>query len=158
MLETCVLKTEGYSILLEFLQLRPSAQDMLIRSTLILDPLLGDVSYTSTQSWILASDVESLVSYFEEHMRLLKEDNNHVSHTFVDLDLHFQIQAFVGDISADNIGEFSLQFMLNVGRSGEGHTYTYLGCESVVAVQDVTAFIDSIRAVLAKYQDFQSEG
>jgi hypothetical protein len=158
MLETCVLKTEGYSILLEFLQMRPSARDMLIRTTLILNPLLSDVSYTSTQTWILASDMERLVAYFEEHMKSLKEDNNHVSRTFVDLDLHFQIQAFEGDTSADNVGEFSLQFMLNVGRSGQGHTYTYLGCESVVTVQDVTAFMNSTRAVLGKYQDSQKEG
>jgi len=158
MQDICLLETVGYSVSLEFLEWRPTIRDVLIRTTLTLNPQLGKVTVACDPTWILTNDVGRLVAYLEQHIQALRKDSNHISHAYVDSELHFLVQAFEGEIRAENSGEFSLQFMLNIGRSDHDAANTYLGCNSVVAVQNVTAFIGTSRAMLAQYSENFGQG
>lgn len=85
-------------------------------------------------------DVERLSLYFDKHIQALIDGSSSESYKFVPQELFFSLQALDGDIDSLDDGCFTIVFMLRVGEVG------YWGVESVVDLEDLTVFTNSLRA------------
>lgn len=147
----CQLKTEGYTITFElFGKVRTPDMDIKTEIEFFLHPhpRHGSLSVQSGTTWLFVSDLESLLRYLEDHIVSLQHDANSVSNIFVNQDLDFTLQAFSGDVQLPNDGEFSILFMLNIGRRDETSSSTYVGGESAVSVAEVRHFVAAVQGVL----------
>ena len=111
-------------------------------------PHLSSVSVKSVPTFIAISDLQELIAYFEQHIAGLQQDPNYQSGTFVPRELGFQVKALSGDVISPNDGEFSILFMVNVGRRNDEASSTYVGAESAVTLENMQNFISSVRTVL----------
>ncbi|MEO8286407.1 MAG: hypothetical protein ABI670_08210 [Chloroflexota bacterium] len=113
-----------------------------------LDQRLGNVALATPPAWIFVKDLERLSSYLEEHLTRLSLNNDTESDVFTNSDLDFTAQAFSGEVRSDSDGEFSIQFMVNVGRTEDGRSHTYIGATSEITVENANSFVASLRARL----------
>lgn len=104
----------------------------------------------SVPTFIAISDLQELVTYLERHITSLQLDPSSESDTFVPKELGFQVRALSGEVISPTEGEFSLLFMVNVGRSNEEVSSTYLGGESEVTIENIQSFKSSVQAVLVE--------
>lgn len=145
----CFLETEGYRILFALKDVQASQEyvDMIVEFTL--DQHLGGIMVKSVPTCIASSDLHQLVTYFEEHIAQLLRNSDRESCLFVPLELGFQVQALAGEVYAENDGEFSVRFLLNVGKSKDEGERVYVGGESVVTLKNIRRFIASLHEALA---------
>ena len=115
----------------------------------ILDQHLGDIMVKSVPTFIAASDLYRLATYFEEHIAQLLRHPDRASCTFVPMELGFQVQALAREVHAENDGEFSVRFLVNVGKSKDEGERVYVGGESVVTLKNIRRFIASLHEALA---------
>ena len=95
------------------------------------------------------SDLYRLATYFEEHIVQLLQNPDGASSTFVPMELGFQVQALAGEVHAENDGEFSVRFLVNVGKSKDEGEKVYVGGEAVVTLKNIRKFIASLHEALA---------
>ena len=151
---TCILEAAGYQATFELLSLD---EEGYIHYNLgfLLEPSLGTVTLQSTASSIAARDLEGLLDYLEEHMSQLVSNPDREADVFVEYELGFQMQAFAGGASDDGAeGDFSIRFLVNVGRAKEDTnddigTSVYVGAESTISFSKVRGFISCMRSALA---------
>lgn len=149
MTKKCILKTDGYQISLDVRDLAASNEYVDVVVELILDPYLGDIVLKSTATLIALNDLSRLVKYFEAHIAQLLHNPDYQSETFVPMELGFQVQALAGEVYTENEGEFSLRFLLNVGKGEETGHRVYVGGESVATLKDIKVFLSSLHEILA---------
>ena len=70
------------------------------------------------------------------------------SSNVVNSELDFSLQTLAGEIEGGE-GEFSIRFMLNIGRSKED-TNVYVGAEGAISLEEVVKFQTSITKLLSK--------
>ena len=135
MIPKCVLETEGSQIVFELRSL-PTKKELDLIVNFRLEPQMGAFCVRSIPTFIALSDLQRLITYFEEHATHLLNDPDTQSHTFVPMGLGFQLQALSGEIFSENQaaleGEFTLRLMVNVGRSHHEATSVYVGGEMLV--------------------------
>lgn len=148
MLYQCLLETDGYQVLFDLKNLDASKEYFDLIVDFQLDSRILEFSIKSIPSFIAIKDLHRIITYFEEHIANLQKDPNSESYTFVTWELGFQLQAQSGDVDSPNEGEFGLLFMINVGRSHEQASRTYVGGESTVTVENARKFISSLQVVL----------
>ncbi|MCL1467721.1 hypothetical protein [Argonema galeatum] len=153
MIDKCLLETDGYLVLFDLKNLDSSQEYFDLIVDFQLDSRIFEFSIKSIPSFIAIKDLYRLVTYFEEHIANLQKDPNSESYTFITWELGFQLQAQSGDVDSPNDGEFGLLFMINVGRSHEQASRTYVGGESTVTVENARKFTSSLQAVLAQLSD-----
>ena len=149
MTKKCVLETDGYQVSFDLKETQVSKKyaDMVV--DLVLDQHLGSVAAKSVPTLIAVRDLYRLMEYFEAHIAQLLWDPDRESSTFVPMELGFQVQALAGEVQAENAGEFSLRFFVNVGRSeADGHR-VYVGGEAVVTLTHLRRFVTSLQETLA---------
>lgn len=66
------------------------------------------------------------------------------------MELGLQVQALSVNVYSETDGEFTLRFMVNIGRSNEEDANVYIGGESVVNLKNIRDFINSMHAVLTE--------
>lgn len=146
--QKCFLETEGSQIIFDLSSL-PTKKELDLVVHFRLDPQMGRFCVSSIPTFIAINDLQRLISYFEEHITDLRNDPDSQSHTFVPLGLGFQLQALSGEIFTENKasldGEFTLRFMINVGRSHNEATSVYVGGEMVVTLTQIQDFIMSLQ-------------
>ena len=147
MMNRCLLKTNGYRVGFEFQNWVNNQEDVELVIKFLLDPQLGQVKVKSRPFLMAVEDLERLITYFKQHLKCLAQDPDYESSIFTPLELGFQLQALSGEIRALNDGEFSLSFMLNVGR-GDDDASVYVGGEGVVMLSNLNIFIASIQQIL----------
>lgn len=143
-----ILKTEGYTVTFELTRFKNLHTSLDLTVIFALDPQLGNIEIKSIPMPITLRDLQDLTTYLEQHMANLQKDPNSEAYIFVPMDLQFQLQASLGEVRSPNDGEFTLQFMINVGRQKEGSPSVYVGGETVVTVENINSFISSIRQAL----------
>jgi len=148
MSQKCFLETDGYRVSFDLKDVQTSKEyvDMVVEFTL--DQHLGDIVVQSVPTFIASSDLRRLATYFEEHIAQLLQNPDSESSTFVPMELGFQAQALTGKVHADNDGEFSLRFLVNVGSSKDEGERVYVGGESVVTLKNIRKFIVSLHEAL----------
>ncbi|MDF5719608.1 MAG: hypothetical protein PUP91_03760 [Rhizonema sp. PD37] len=99
---------------------------------------------------ITLKDLQSLITYFEQHITNLKSDPNSKAHTFVTWDLGFQVEALSGDVFSESEGVFTIRFMVNIGQADEKACSTYVGGEAMVTFANIRSFTLSLQAALAE--------
>jgi hypothetical protein len=149
MTKKCLLKTDGYQISLDVRDAEASHEYVDVVVALTLDRYLGDLVVKSTSTLIALRDLSRLVKYFERHIVQLLHNPDYQSEIFVPMELGFQVQALSGEVYTENDGEFSLRFLLNVGKSEEMYHRVYVGGESVVTLKDIKIFLSSLHEILA---------
>lgn len=92
----------------------------------------------------------------DQHIACLQQDSSSQSDTFVPRELGFQVKALSGEVISPKSGEFSLLFMVNVGRSNEEVSSTYVGGESEVTLENIQNFKSSVQAALAELSHSES--
>ena len=149
MSSTCLLQTSGYRVLFELRghDTTTAYGDMIVEFQL--DPCLGGISVKSEPTFVSMSDLQRLLAYFEQHIAHLQQDPNSESDIFVPLELGFQVQALSGEVRSQRDGEFSLRFMVNIGKSKD-EDRVYAGGESVVTLEHIKNFTSSIHDVMAE--------
>lgn len=149
MTQKCVLETDGYQVSFDLKETPIYAEDVEMVVELVLDQYLGSIAAQSVPTLIAVRDLYRLVEYFEAHIAQLLRHPDHESSTFVPMELGFQVQALAGEVQAENAGEFSLRFLVNVGRSeADGHR-VYAGGEAVVTLTNLRRFVTSLQETLA---------
>jgi hypothetical protein len=145
----CVIETDGYRVSFDLKDMQASKEyiDMIVEFTL--DQHLGDIMVKSVPTFIAASDLYRLATYFEEHIAQLLQNPDGASSTFVPMELGFQVQALAGEVHAENDGEFSVRFLVNVGKSKDEGEKVYVGGEAVVTLKNIRKFIASLHEALA---------
>ncbi len=147
MISKCLLETNGYRISFEFTYLETKKyMDMIVE--FIIDPSLGGFLVRSIPTCIDLIDLQRLLQYFEHHIESLRQNLNTESYTFVPTELGFQVQALSGDQLSENDLEFTIRFMVNVGRYKKEGTSVYVGGESVVNLKNIKDFTKACRKVL----------
>jgi len=148
MSKKCFLETDGYRVCFDLKGVQASKEhvDMVVEFTL--DQHLGGIVVKSIPTFIAASDLHRLTVYFEEHIAQLWQNSDSESYTFVPMELGFQVQALGGEVHTEDDGEFSLRFLLNVGRSKDEGERVYVGGESVVTLRNIKRFIASLHEAL----------
>lgn len=147
MIGTCLLETDGYRVLFQLKHLDTSKEYFDAVVEFMPDPHLAKISLKSVPTFIAISDLQELVTYLDRHIASLQQDPNSESDTFVPKELGFQVRALSGEVISPTEGEFSLLFMVNVGRSNEEVSSTYLGGESEVTIENIQSFKSSVQAV-----------
>ncbi|GAB4203748.1 MAG: hypothetical protein Fur006_58350 [Coleofasciculaceae cyanobacterium] len=150
MIGKCLLETDGYQVLFQLKHLDTSKEYFDAVIELMLDPHLTEVSLKSVPTFIAISDLQELVTYFDRHIARLQQNPSSESDTFVPKELGFQVKALSGEIISPTEGEFSLLFMVNVGRSNEEVSSTYFGGESEVTLENIQKFKSSVQASLVE--------
>lgn len=145
----CFLTTDGYRVSFCLKEVQASKEDVDIIIEFILDQHLGGIMVKSVPTFIALSDLYRLATYFEEHIAQLLRNPDSESYTFVPMELGFQVQALAGEVHAENDGEFSVRFLVNVGKSKDEGERVYVGGESVVTLKNVRRFIASLHEALA---------
>lgn len=149
MTRKCVLETEGYQVSFDLKETQVSKEYVDMAVELALDQHLGSITVKSVPTLIAVRDLYRLVEYFEAHIAQLLRYPDCESSTFVPMELGFQVQALAGEVQAENAGEFSLRFFVNVGRSeADGHC-VYMGGEAVVTLTNLRRFVTSLQETLA---------
>ena len=143
------LNTEGYQVSFEMKTIPDLPDEFEVTISFRLDPRLDNVTFTSTPSALPFKELQALADYFTPHIELLKSNPNGDSDTFVPLDLQFQLQAFAGEVRSPDDGEFTLQFMINMGKPEKGSTSVYVGGEGVVTLEEINRFLASVKRLLA---------
>ena len=105
---------------------------------------------TEQQFNLATSDIQRLIAYFKQHIANLRTNPDHQSQAFVPMELGFQLQALAGELYPDDDGEFTLRFMINVGKSSAEETAVYVGSETVVMLADVKQFMASLQGIPVK--------
>ena len=131
MIRKCLLETDGYQIAFDF-KGQPTPQEVDMVVTYIPDrPLCPQFSALSAPTFISLSDLRRLRHYFLSHIAQLQQNPDRESYPFVPLGLGFQVQALSGDVFSENeaalAGEFTIRFMVNVGRSHDENAAAYVG-------------------------------
>lgn len=148
MISNIPLKAEGFAFSFEVNRARSDSEYVDMTVLFKLDQKLGNVVVRSEPTSIATKDLIRLVSYFESHIAQLQQDSWSASATFVNTELGFQIQALAGEVLSPSEGGFSITCMVNVGASHEEGSSVYVGGEAFVAIEQITAFTSSIRALL----------
>ena len=143
MIHKCLLQTEGSQITFELE--KATEQHFNLAIQFALDAHLGGYSLHSPPTFISTSDIQRLIAYFEQHIAYLRTNPDHESQPFVPMELGFQLQALAGELYPDDDGEFTLRFMINVGKSSTEETSVYVGSETVVMLTNLRHFIASLR-------------
>ena len=139
MISKCLLETEGSRIAFELE--KATEQHFNLAIHFALDPHLGGFSLNSPPTFISISDIQRLIAYFEQHIANLRTNPDHESQPFVPMELGFQLQALAGELYPDDDGEFTLRFMINVGKSSTEETSVYVGSETVVMLTNLRQFM-----------------
>ena len=150
MSRTCLLQTSGYRVLFELKDLETTTAyvDMVVEFQL--DPCLGGSLVKSEPTFVAMSDLQRLLAYFDQHIAYLQQDPDSESDIFVPLELGFQVQALSGEVRSQCDGEFSIRFMVNVGKSKDEDCRVYVGGESVVTLEQIKNFTSLIHGVMAE--------
>jgi len=151
MVQKYVLETEGYRICFALQETQAAKESADVVVELILDRTLGDVSVQSVPTLITVRDLSRLMAYFEEHIARLQQHPDSESYVFVPLELGFQVQALAGEVQAEDDGEFSVRFFVNVGESSQAGHRVYMGGESVVTLKNLRVFLASLHGALAAW-------
>ncbi len=145
MIHKCLLETEGARITFELE--KATEQHFNLAIQFALDPHLGGFSLNSPPTFITTSDIQRLIAYFEQHIAHLRTNPDHESQPFVPMELGFQLQALAGELYPDDDGEFTLRFMIYVGKSPAEETSVYVGSETVVMLAHVRQFMASLQDI-----------
>lgn len=147
---TITLTTEGYMVTFQLEQRKDlrSSLDGTVVFTLV--PGLSKMEVHSQPMPISVDDLERLSEYFQQHIANLQADADSEGETFVPRDLQFQMRASVGDVRSPDDGEFTLQFLVNVGRPDEESSSVYVGGEAVVTLEQTRHFLLSLRRLLTE--------
>jgi hypothetical protein len=145
----CFLETDGYRVSFDLQDIQTSKENVDMIVEFILDQHLGGIMVKSVPTFIASSDLYRLATYFEEHIAQLPQNPDRASYTFVPMELGFQVQALAGEVHAENDGEFSVRFLVNVGKSKDEGERVYVGGESVVTLKNIRRFIASLHEALA---------
>jgi hypothetical protein len=149
MVQKYVLETEGYRLCFALQETQAAKESAEVVVELILDRSLGDVVVQSVPTLMTVGDLSRLVAYFEAHIARLQQYPDSESDVFVPLELGFQVQALAGEVQAEDDGEFSVRFFVNVGESSQPGHRVYIGGESVVTLKNLRMFLASLREALA---------
>ena len=139
----CILKADGFQIYFNLIKFQKDKKNMDVAIEFHLDPCISEVILKSTPTFIEINDIQRLVSYFEQHIISLQKNPDTESDIFVPLELGFQIQALAGEVRSKTDGEFSIRFMVNVGKGNENKTNVYVGGEALIGLKQVMDFISS---------------
>ncbi len=150
MYSKCLLETDGYRVLLKLKSLAPTKEYVDAVVEFMLAPHLVEISVKSVPTFIAISDLQELITYLDRHIACLQQDPSSQSDTFVPRELGFQVKALSGEVISPKSGEFSLLFMVNVGRSNEEVSSTYVGGESEVTLENIQNFKSSVQVALAE--------
>lgn len=148
MISKCLLETEGTHITFELE--KATEQQFNLAIQFALDAHLGGFSLNSPPTFITTSDIQRLIAYFEQHIAHLQTNPDHESQTFVPMELGFQLQALAGELYPDDDGEFTLRFMINVGKSSAEETAIYVGSETVVMLAHVRQFMAELEGAKSR--------
>lgn len=151
MISKCLLETDGYRVIFELKSLDMTKEYVDTVIKFLPDPRLSNVSLKSIPTFIGIQDLHRLVTYFEKHIASLQTDPDSESYTFVTTELGFQIQSLSGEVRSPQDGEFTIRFMVNIGRIHEESSSTYVGGESMVNLKNIQSFISSIQAALVEF-------
>ena len=143
-----LLETEGYLVMFEIKTIDTSEIDLDVVISFQLNSQISAISFCSDHNLIAKEDLQRLIVYFIQHIENLKQDPDTESFTFVPMDLAFQLQALSGEIRSQTDGEFGVRMMINVGRSCQEASSTYLGGESTVTLESIQNFITSIDTLM----------
>ena len=97
--------------------------------------------------FITTNDFINVAKYLKHHLAQLSIDDNFESPVFMPLEFSFQLQAFSGNVEADE-GTFSVQFLLNIGKHPTNRTDIYVGAWANMNVKDARMFIASIEELI----------
>lgn len=150
MFTQCLLETYGYQVFFELKSLENNTNLVDLAIQFILNPRLRELSVKSEPSFIAIKDLRRLVSYLEQHIDSLKQNSNSISNTFLENGLGFQIQAFEGSVYSESEGDFTLQFMVNVGQPRKRCSRIYVGGESEITFENIKRFTSSINVALTE--------
>lgn len=144
------LTTEGYVVTFHLeprTDLRGSLDGTVVFA---LVPGLGTLEVQSQPMPISVDDLVRLTEYFEQHIANLRADADSEGETFVPMDLQFQMRASVGEVRSPDDGEFTLQFLVNVGQPDEESSSVYVGGEAVVTLEQIKRFLLPLRRLLTE--------
>ncbi|MBE9114605.1 hypothetical protein IQ249_01725 [Lusitaniella coriacea LEGE 07157] len=152
MIKNCRLQTDGYQVLLdfEFTDLTSEYIDSIIE--LNFNKKLSMPCIRSVKTYVSKEDLQLLIQYLENHINQLKKNKEHESLAFVSGELGFQVTALSGFVESSEYCEFSLLFMVNVGKPNEEISSTYIGAESMVTLDNVQDFICSLKSVISELE------
>jgi hypothetical protein len=143
-----ILKTEGYEISFELKRFPDFNTSLDLTVVFSLEPEIGKVQVRSIPMPIYLRDLYELTTYLEQHIANLQKNPDSEAYTFVTMDLQFEMQAFAGEVRSANDGEFTLRFMVNVGKPEGKTSSVYVGGETEVTLENINSFIAAIRQVL----------
>lgn len=142
------LHTDGFSIDFTLQSIQGTDNYVNLTGIFRLMPYTKNILIDSVPTLISFSDLRRLLTYFEQHIAHLQQDPNHKSEVFVPVNLGFQAEALTGEIRSQHDGEFSLRFMLNLGKQSEESTYVYIGGEAVVSLESISSFTSDLKSTL----------
>jgi len=155
MIRKCLLETDGYQIAFDFKGWATQQEVDMVVTFMGGPPLCPRFSATSVPTFISLSDLRRLRHYFFSHIAQLQQNPDRESYPFVPLGLGFQVQALGGDVRLSNEaavgsqeGEFTIRFMVNVGRSHDENAAVYVGGETAVTVANINHFLVSLELAL----------
>jgi hypothetical protein len=151
MVQKYVLETEGYRICFVLQETQAAKESAEVVVELSLDRSLGDVAVQSVPTLMTVHDLSRLVAYFEAHIARLQQHLDSESDVFVPLELGLQVQALAGEVQAEDDGEFSMRFFVNVGESSQAGHRVYIGGESVVTLKNLQVFLASLHEALVAW-------
>jgi hypothetical protein len=142
----CLLEAAGYRVAFAFQNGSPAGEYVDTAVELSLAAGLGDITLRSQPTFLALRDLHRFAAYFEDHIANLRKDSSREAALFVPQELGFQVQALAGDVIADDEGEFTLRFMLNVGHDDDGGR-VYAGAESVISVGRTKEFVAALEGI-----------
>jgi hypothetical protein len=151
----CQLEADGFIIYFN-IKSTESEEHIDLSTEFIASKNIGNVKLKSCSTFITKKDLNRFSEYLENHIKKLEYDSDSESDIFVPMELGFQAQALEGEIGDKNNGEFSLRFLLNVGKDGAENHSVYMGGESIVTLRNARAFIDSLHEALVQFQNVKS--
>lgn len=152
MIKRCQLETDGYLVIFDFKSIQDTPDYMDLTIEFKLDKSISGISVKSIPNFISKDDLQDIIKYFKDHIARLQKEPARESHTFITYGLGFQIKALSGYVESPDYCEFSLLFLVNVGKSEENNFNTYVGGESIITLNNVQDFIGSLQAAISDFE------
>lgn len=137
------LEAEGFQVIFDISEINDDFLKASISLSFNTDMNRGSLKIQD--DYLEKSDLLNLANYFEKHIVSLEGNPDHDSDTFVSRELTFQARALCGEIRNNSDGEFTILFMLNIGKSRKEKINVYAGCEGMVSLEKIKTFIQLIR-------------
>ncbi|MBZ8179798.1 hypothetical protein [Oscillatoria salina] len=148
-----VMSTNGYNLKFYF-QVPNTPKSSFLDTIVEFSTKVESVQKVSVRSQkfpMCFDDLRRLSNYLKNHLQNIKNDPDYESHTFVDYNLTYQIQALCGEYSCSDYNEnyFSICSMVNIVKRSPSSSAIYIGGESTISFLQTEEFILNLKKIIS---------